>query len=30
MSLHRRLGRIIDAFRPAEGPPPDTLLRFFR
>ena len=30
MSLHRRLGQMIDAFRPAEGPPPDTLLAFFR
>ena len=29
MSLHRRLGRLIDAFRPAAGPPPDRLLAFF-
>ncbi|GHD98334.1 multidrug ABC transporter ATPase [Defluviimonas sp. 20V17] len=25
-----RLGRLIDAFRPAEGPPPNTLLAFLR
>ena len=25
-----RLGHLIDAFRPAEGPPPRTLLAFFR
>ncbi|MBK4216935.1 ABC transporter ATP-binding protein [Paracoccus caeni] len=30
MSLHQRLGRMIDAFRPADGPPPNTLLAFFR
>lgn len=30
MTLHHRLGRIIDAFRPADGPPPATLLAFFR
>ena len=30
MTLHHRLGRLIDAFRPAEGPPPATLLAFFR
>ncbi|WCR10295.1 ABC transporter ATP-binding protein [Paracoccus stylophorae] len=30
MSLHQRFGRMVDAFRPAEGPPPDTLLAFFR
>lgn len=30
MTLHRRLGRMIDAFRPAEGPPPNRLLAFFR
>ena len=30
MTLHRRLGRLIDAFRPADGPPPATLLAFFR
>ncbi len=29
MTLHRRLGRMIDAFRPADGPPPDRLLPFF-
>ncbi|WP_299906524.1 ABC transporter ATP-binding protein [uncultured Paracoccus sp.] len=30
MSLHRRMGNMVDAFRPAEGPPPRTLLAFFR
>lgn len=30
MTLHHRLGRLIDAFRPADGPPPATLLAFFR
>ncbi|WP_295044008.1 ABC transporter ATP-binding protein [uncultured Paracoccus sp.] len=30
MTLHHRLGRLIDAFRPADGPPPGTLLAFFR
>ncbi|TRW99284.1 ABC transporter ATP-binding protein [Paracoccus sp. M683] len=30
MSLHRRLGNIVHAFRPADGPPPQTLLAFFR
>ena len=30
MSLHRRFGRMVDAFRPAEGPPPRTLMAFFR
>ncbi|MBC9247892.1 ABC transporter ATP-binding protein [Paracoccus sp. 11-3] len=30
MTLHRRLGRMINAFRPAAGPPPNTLLAFFR
>ncbi|AUH32621.1 ABC transporter ATP-binding protein [Paracoccus tegillarcae] len=30
MSLHRRLGNLVDAFRPADGPPPHTLLAFFR
>lgn len=30
MSLHQRFGRMVDAFRPADGPPPDTLLAFFR
>ena len=29
MSLHRRLGNLIHAFRPAEGAPPATLLAFF-
>ena len=28
--MHARLARMIDAFRPAEGPPPQTLLAFFR
>lgn len=30
MSIHRRLGGFIDAFRPADGPPPRNLLTFFR
>ncbi|AUH64534.1 ABC transporter ATP-binding protein [Paracoccus zhejiangensis] len=30
MSLHRRMGNMVDAFRPADGPPPRTLLAFFR
>ncbi|MFV0386442.1 ABC transporter ATP-binding protein [Paracoccus sp. (in: a-proteobacteria)] len=30
MRLFRRLDRSIDAFGPAEGPPPDTLPAFFR
>ncbi|WP_234855020.1 ABC transporter ATP-binding protein [Paracoccus everestensis] len=30
MTLHHHLGRLIDAFRPADGPPPATLLAFFR
>ncbi|RMC34322.1 ABC transporter ATP-binding protein [Paracoccus alkanivorans] len=30
MTLHRRLGQLIDAFRPADGPPPDSLLAFAR
>ena len=30
MNLHRSLGSIIDAFRPAEGPPPNRLLAFFK
>ncbi|MFN4061782.1 MAG: ABC transporter ATP-binding protein [Paracoccus hibiscisoli] len=30
MSLHRSFGRMVDAFRPAEGPPPATLMAFFR
>lgn len=29
MSLHRRMGNMVDAFRPADGPPPRTLLAFF-
>lgn len=29
MKLHHRLGAIIDAFRPADGAPPDRLLAFF-
>ncbi|MDP5308333.1 ABC transporter ATP-binding protein [Paracoccus spongiarum] len=29
MSLHQRFGRMVDAFRPAEGPPPTTLMAFF-
>ncbi|WP_299358093.1 ABC transporter ATP-binding protein [uncultured Paracoccus sp.] len=28
--MHERLSRMIDAFRPADGPPPATLLAFFR
>ena len=28
MNLHSGFARQIDAFRPAEGPPPETLLRF--
>ncbi|MBV0891855.1 ABC transporter ATP-binding protein/permease [Paracoccus sp. Z118] len=28
--MHNWFARMIDAFRPAEGPPPDTLLAFFR
>ena len=28
--MHRLFERMIDAFRPAEGPPPRTLLAFFR
>ncbi|MTH34443.1 ATP-binding cassette domain-containing protein [Paracoccus limosus] len=28
--MHDRLSRLIDAFRPAEGPPPRSLLAFFR
>lgn len=28
--MHDRLARLIDAFRPAEGPPPRKLLAFFR
>lgn len=28
MNLHTQLARQIDAFRPADGPPPQTLLRF--
>ncbi len=30
MTLHHRIGRLIEAFRHAEGPPPATLLAFFR
>ncbi|MFV0303630.1 MAG: ABC transporter ATP-binding protein [Paracoccus sp. (in: a-proteobacteria)] len=30
MSLHRRMGNMVDAFRPADGPPPRSLLAFFR
>ena len=30
MNLHRSLGSIIDAFRPADGPPPNRLLAFFK
>ena len=30
MMMHARFARMIDAFRPAEGPPPRTLLAFFR
>lgn len=30
MMLHRTFERLIDAFRPADGPPPRTLLAFFR
>ncbi len=30
MNLHRMFGRMVDAFRPAEGPPPSSLLAFFR
>ncbi|MCQ0970892.1 ABC transporter ATP-binding protein/permease [Paracoccus sp. TK19116] len=29
MSLHRRLAAMVDAFRPADGPPPRTLMAFF-
>ena len=28
--MHSYFARMIDAFRPAEGPPPRTLLAFFR
>ncbi len=28
MNLHAFFARLIDAFRPAEGPPPQTLMRF--
>lgn len=28
--MHDRFARMIDAFRPADGPPPRTLLAFFR
>ena len=30
IDLHDRFGRMVDAFRPAEGPPPQTLMAFFR
>ncbi len=30
MQLTRRIGDLIDAFRPADGPPPQTLGAFFR
>ncbi|RJL06531.1 ABC transporter ATP-binding protein [Paracoccus aestuarii] len=30
MSLHTRFGRMVDAFRPAEGAPPRSLWSFFR
>ena len=30
IDLHARFGRMVDAFRPAEGNPPATLLAFFR
>ncbi|MDO5630801.1 MAG: ABC transporter ATP-binding protein [Paracoccus sp. (in: a-proteobacteria)] len=30
MTLHARFGRMVDAFRPAEGPPPHSLIAFFR
>ncbi|MFN3276258.1 MAG: ABC transporter ATP-binding protein [Paracoccus sp. (in: a-proteobacteria)] len=30
MSLHARFGRMVDAFRPADGPPPRSLMAFFR
>ena len=30
MNLHERFGRMVDAFRPADGPPPRSLLAFFR
>ena len=30
MNLHAHFTRLIDAFRPAEGPPPQTLTRFIR
>ncbi|MFC0341014.1 ABC transporter ATP-binding protein [Paracoccus niistensis] len=30
MMLHQTFERLIDAFRPADGPPPRTLLAFFR
>ncbi|MDO5705418.1 MAG: ABC transporter ATP-binding protein [Paracoccus sp. (in: a-proteobacteria)] len=30
MNLHARFGRMVDAFRPAEGPPPRSLIAFFR
>lgn len=30
MNLHARFGRMVDAFRPANGAPPSTLMAFFR
>ena len=30
MTLHTLFGRMVDAFRPAEGAPPRTLMAFFR
>ncbi|WP_108501853.1 ABC transporter ATP-binding protein [Paracoccus indicus] len=30
MSLHARFGRMVDAFRPADGAPPRSLMAFFR
>ncbi|MFE3836566.1 ABC transporter ATP-binding protein [Pseudogemmobacter sonorensis] len=30
MSIVQRLGEVVDAFRPADGPPPTTLGAFFR
>lgn len=30
MNLHAPFARMIDAFRPADGPPPQTLMRFVR
>lgn len=30
MSIHARFGRMVDAFRPADGAPPRNLMAFFR